>query len=178
MKRHGWVIRMQATETESRPNSFATSESRVRRGDCPACGARLVITPRGTYGPCEGAFPFLPGWFFSEPAQVQGLSSKLAAWPGNHVECATCEASGLCGGGCVLDAYLENGCLSGPDRRTCHLSRAIFHFALEELAAQIPRYQAGRVISITEKQRAFQGFLSAGSRPLQSSSRFGEAGVL
>jgi hypothetical protein len=77
-----------------------------------------------------------------------------------------------------LDAYLENGCLSGPDHRTCHLSRAVLQFALVELAAYIPQDQPGRVISIAEKQRAFQGFLSTGSRPLQSSSRFGEARVL
>jgi len=80
-----------------RLRSFVTETS--RRGDCPACGTRLVVTPEGGYGPCEGAYPFLPAWFFPDQAEVQGLSSRLAAWPHSNTECATCEAVGLCGSG-------------------------------------------------------------------------------
>lgn len=143
-----------------------------RRGDCPACGTRLVVTPEGRYGPCEGAYPFVPDWFFTTQAESRQLSLKLAVWPCSSPGCAACPAIGLCGGGCVLDAHLSAGCLSGVDERTCYLTNAVLDFALDELARRI--VDQGVIIPVDAKADVFAGYLSHTARPLQSSSRFGE----
>jgi uncharacterized protein len=145
-----------------------------RQGDCPACGTRLVVTPDGRYGPCEGAYPFRPEWFFSSREEAKKLSHELAAWPSSSWECSSCPAIGLCGGGCVLDAYLTEGCLAGLDKRTCNLAKAVLDFALEEFDTKPVGHSLNRIISIEEKQQAFSDYLIQKPRPLQSSSLFGE----
>ena len=162
--------RIEIEQVARRLRSFVYEKP--RRGDCPACGARLVVTPEGYYGPCEGAYPFRPEWFFATQAESKALSRRLAAWPCSNPECASCEAIGLCGGGCVLDAYLTAGCLTGLDQRTCHLAKAVLRFALEELECNLPEHNT--VIPVETKQQVFANYLTKMPRPLQSSSRFGE----
>jgi len=144
-----------------------------RQGDCPACGHRLVVTPDGHFGPCEGAFPFKTDWFFKTWSEAQALSSRLAAWPCQNDACPTCPAQGLCGGGCVLDAHLEEECPGAVDRRTCSLSRALLEHALQKIdsTSGLPLNQ---VLSVQEKMDIFSPYLVNTPRPMRDYSTYGE----
>lgn len=146
----------------------------ARYGDCPACGRRLVVTPDGRLGPCEGAFPFVNDWFFNKISDVEKFSDKLKDWPCSNQLCHNCEAIGLCGGGCVLDGYLEANCLTGLDKRTCALSKSIISFALNTLDDALEIYESSLQISIEKKAAIFSRFFTTASKPLQTSSKFGE----
>jgi len=146
-----------------------------RRADCPACGGRLVVTPEGRYGVCEGAYPYHSEWFFESLEPAERLARSLADWPCSDPDCAGCPGAGMCGGGCPLDALFDRGPGPGRDERACALTGAILETALRCLDELPYDESAPRLLPVEEKRSVLGRFLGTGARPLRTTSHYGEA---
>ena len=145
-----------------------------RRAECPACGGRLVVTPSGLFGPCEGAYPFCKSWFFNDKSEAYDHSIQLKNWAEQkRNSCSDCISLGMCGAGCALNAYLDYDSYTGYDNRTCALARSVANTAMDLLLSDLKSVEAIREITIDDKILILGNLIRNNSRPLRSHSNYG-----
>lgn len=146
-----------------------------RVAECPACGGRIVVTPTGEYGTCEGAYPFHKPWFFKDVYSVYRHGIRLKRWASNRNrrQCSSCIAYGMCGSGCALNAYLDSGGYDGRDTRTCVMAMAIVKHAMSMLLNSSGNDCELRPITVAEKVSILGKYISNAARPLRSHSDYG-----
>ena len=114
-------------------NAFASA--RIHFSDCGATsGGQILFTPDGKIGVCQGlmgenenyvADIWDDGFLAQEHPFWQMWSSLV---PMNNDECLDCEALGICGGGCPVNARLqspEKGVHCIDDRSCIHSKRTL-----------------------------------------------------
>lgn len=105
----------------------------MQRGPCLAkrltgCGAGveyLTVTPEGDLYPCHqlvGENGFLMG-NLQDYDGGGTIRQRFAACQVHDKECKTCWARYYCGGGCLAQAYRQNGDLSRPYKVSCEMHR-------------------------------------------------------
>ncbi len=147
---------------------------RPRRFDCPASGARLVATPDGRYGPCEGAYPSYPHFFADSVSEAETISRLFAERSRTTPQCCACPAQGICGGGCPLDAWLCTGRLDETDQRTCAIARALLRWAVCEVTKAQPCTAHTRPVPPSTKNASLRHYLNHAPRLFQTSHLIGQ----
>ncbi|WP_208809135.1 FibroRumin system radical SAM peptide maturase [Kosakonia arachidis] len=120
----------------------AFSKSKVYFSDCAAtAGSQIVITPDGSVGVCHGCIAerkyfktSIKDEFFN--ANIDPLFIEWSQLtPLNKDECLSCEALGICGGGCPINAsHCQNGnTINSLDERFCIHSKKTLNFLIEDL---------------------------------------------
>lgn len=121
-------------------NSFAHSQ--IHFSDCGAtAGGQLVFSPDGRVGICHEMLAekenFVTTVFDNNfNAKEHPLWQKWAnLTPINCDECTSCEALGICGGGCPVNARLRNPekGLHVVDERSCIHAKSTLKFLIEDL---------------------------------------------
>lgn len=121
-------------------NAFA--HSRIHFSDCGATsGGQILFAPDGKIGICQGLMAESENYVASiwdddfeaseHPFWIEW--SKLI--PVNNDECLSCEALGICGGGCPVNARIcnPNEGLHCIDERSCIHSKQTLDFLIREL---------------------------------------------
>lgn len=162
-------------QVSRRLRSFVDEKPRV--SDCHAYSGRIVITPKGDFGKCEGAYPIVPEWFVQKfedlkKVEINGHSPIFSI----QKKCLNCLARGFCGGGCLLDAHLDSGCSNAIDLRLCRLSEKILLMIQKEIDIFV-RQEHTMIIDCNMKRKIFSRFFSDTSKPLRSSSTYGTRGL-
>lgn len=123
-------------------NAFA--HSRIHFSDCGATsGGQILFAPDGKIGICQGMMAESENYvanvwedgFNAADHPFWNKWSQLI--PINNDECLSCEALGICGGGCPVNARVccpEKG-LHCIDKRSCIHSRQTLEFLIKELFA-------------------------------------------
>lgn len=113
--------------------------------DCAATsGNQIVIVPDGKVGICHGCLEN-KDFFFTTINDIKPVSEYeiVKDWSGispvNNFDCLKCEALGLCGGGCPVNARnLHAGnTIHSIDKPFCIHSKKILRFLIEDLYAVI-----------------------------------------
>lgn len=105
----------------------------MQQGPCLAkrltgCGAGveyLTVTPEGNLYPCHqlvGEEGFLLGNVFQDELD-SGIKQLFSTCQVHDKECIRCWARYYCGGGCLAQAYLQNGDIKKPHRVSCEMHR-------------------------------------------------------
>ena len=103
---------------------------------CNGCGKRLALSPDGDVSPCES--------FLTGRRHILGniLDSNFSIynndiflkWLGRSGylmdECKSCEALGICGGGCAYNAETFNGGFFKPDITICDFARKMLAYLI------------------------------------------------
>ncbi len=124
------------------------AHSQIHFSDCGAtAGGQLVFTPDGRVGICQGliaekeffATDVLDDSFDARSHEVWTEWAKLS--PINNDECMDCEALGICGGGCpvnarALDRAQDLNCI---DPRQCVHSKRTLEFLIKDLYKHVVR---------------------------------------
>jgi len=104
----------------------AFSSSQVYPFDCGASGGNQVIfSPSGQVGVCHGYleskkdFPTTIQNFDFDPSKDPIFQKWAQRTPLRMPECQTCEALGICGGGCPMNAERNLGSIFCLDERFC-----------------------------------------------------------
>lgn len=109
--------------------------------DCAATsGSQIVIIPDGRVGVCHGCLEN-KHYFCTDINDNTPLDENqtFVEWseitPLNKEECMKCEALGICGGGCPINAQnnTENGSIHSIDRSFCVHSKKILYFLIDYL---------------------------------------------
>lgn len=110
---------------------------RRNREYCPACGNKLLFTPRGFVGRCETLVFYAP---FAVPLAdlVAGELPPRLDWsqytPEHEPVCQSCAARWICPGSCVYDQFVRTGALGGVDApRRCAFHRQLLRDLLDLL---------------------------------------------
>lgn len=120
-------------------NAFV--ESRLYLSDCAATsGSQIVVLPDGRVGICQGCVES-KDYFFTDVNNRTPLENNelMLEWsrlsPINKSECLTCEALGICGGGCPISARNNSldGTIEDVDRNFCVHARNVLRFMIEDL---------------------------------------------
>lgn len=121
-------------------NAFA--HSRIHFSDCGATsGGQVLFAPDGRIGICQGLMADSEN-YVSDIWDDDFIAAEHPVWkswaeliPINNEECLSCEALGLCGGGCPVNARIHNPAkgLHCVDARSCVHSRQTLKFLIEEL---------------------------------------------
>jgi uncharacterized protein len=98
---------------------------RWRHRDCGAAGGQVTVSPDGRLGPCHsmvGNEQFFVGSVHDQNFDI--CSSPLfMEWsrriPVNMPACHGCSLIGLCGGGCLFNAWVANGDIWKRDPQVC-----------------------------------------------------------
>lgn len=110
---------------------------------CPSNnnGCKLRVLPNGDITLCESLG--LQGKFnignVISTSNIEDIinNTDLIEWynrtPFNFDECKSCYARGMCGGGCLYDAYLQKGTIHNYENRNCYLSKSIVIWYLDKL---------------------------------------------
>jgi uncharacterized protein len=121
-------------------NTFARSQ--VYFSDCGATsGGQVVFSPDGRVGICQGMIAEKENFVVSvDDSEFDAKDHPVwKEWanlsPINNDECLSCEALGICGGGCPVNARLANPdkglhCL---DKRQCTHAKSTLKFLIEDL---------------------------------------------
>lgn len=123
-------------------NAFA--HSRVHFSDCGATsGGQILFAPDGRIGICQGLMAE-PENYVADIWDDDFIANEHPAWKMwseltaiNNDECLSCEALGICGGGCPVNARLmnpEKG-LHCIDERSCIHSKKTLGFLIRDLYA-------------------------------------------
>jgi uncharacterized protein len=121
-------------------NSFAHSQ--VYFSDCGAtAGGQLVFAPDGSVGICQGQLADKENFVTTVDddnfdARSNPVWQKWASLsPISNDECIDCEALGICGGGCPVNARLSNpdSGLHCIDKRQCTHSKSTLKFLIRDL---------------------------------------------
>jgi uncharacterized protein len=121
-------------------NSFA--HSRIHFSDCGAtAGGQLVFSPDGRVGICHEMLAEKENFVTTVDddmfdAKNNTVWQKWASFtPINYDECIDCEALGICGGGCPVNARLQNPSrgLHIVDKRPCIHAKRTLKFLIEDL---------------------------------------------
>lgn len=120
----------------------AFTNSRIHFSDCGATsGGQILFAPDGRIGVCQGLMSEDENyaatiWDDSFLARNHPFWKKWSSLiPLNNEECLECEALGICGGGCPVNARLlnpEKG-LYCIDERSCIHSKRTLEFLIEDL---------------------------------------------
>jgi uncharacterized protein len=111
----------------------AFARSRPHFFDCGASGAnQLIFTPPGRVGICHGYLTdkkFFPT-HVDDPSFDPAVDPVFLEWwkrtPINMEACQSCEALGICGGGCPMNAERKRGSIWELDERFCvHAKRTL-----------------------------------------------------
>lgn len=103
--------------------------NRTRNRDyCPACGNKLLFSPRGRVGRCETLMNHerfsIPLKEFTKQAMPAHLDwSKYT--PEHESECLNCIARWICPGTCTYDQFISTGALHGVEHRRCNFHRKL-----------------------------------------------------
>lgn len=129
----------------------AFSKSQVYFSDCAATGGgQIVIAPNGQVGICHGCL-HNKQYFVTDVDDESFDATKHAdfiEWsqltPINKDECQDCEALGICGGGCPINAmHLKKGnTIHDLDERFCVHSKITLEFLIKDLYIIIKEGQA------------------------------------
>ena len=121
-------------------NAFA--HSRVHFSDCDATsGGQILFAPDGRIGICQGLMSESENYVADiwDDDFIANEHPAWKAWPGltaiHNDECLSCEALGICGGGCPVNARLlhpELG-LHCVDERSCVHSKKTLEFLIRDL---------------------------------------------
>lgn len=154
--------------------------------ECPTCGGAIRVYPTGKVGTCSH-FVAVNEQCMSETTFVETNFEQnviIKEWS-NRTQfqfemCRKCEAISLCGGGCVYNAWLQNGNMNAPDYRICTHSKVALEWCIWELfniAHGKEIIHKERVFVPNEKQRKLiYGKLDETKLylPLQKYNTFGE----
>lgn len=120
----------------------AFTKSQVYFSDCAATGGgQIVIAPNGQVGICHGCL-HNKQYFVSNVDDKDFDATKhkdFIEWsqltPINKEECQDCEALGICGGGCPINAmHLKKGnTIHSLDERFCVHSKLTLEFLINDL---------------------------------------------
>lgn len=116
-------------------------KGKVYYSDCAATsGSQIVIAPDGRVGVCHGCLEKKEYFECSvNDREVLDENLTFCEWsqitPLNNEECYECEALGICGGGCPINAKKnsDSGELHSIDQAFCIHSKKILKFMLEDL---------------------------------------------
>ncbi len=103
---------------------------------CDGVCRKLVISPVGKVGMCEvfvSAKEYFTASVFDkdfEPAANSHFQEWQRLSPLNRPACYNCEALGICGGGCPINAKVLHGSIWELDRGKCYHSREILKWAI------------------------------------------------
>jgi uncharacterized protein len=120
----------------------AFSKAQVYFSDCAATsGAQIVITPDGSVGICHGCLSDRK--YFVSSVEDTSFNARtnpvFIEWskltPINRDECLSCEALGICGGGCPINAlYAKDGnTIHSLDERFCVHAKKTLDFLIKDL---------------------------------------------
>lgn len=120
----------------------AFSKAKIYFSDCGAtAGGQIVISPNGQVGICHGCL-HNKEYFVSNINDDKFIAVNdptFKEWssltPLNNEECYSCEALGICGGGCPINAmYLKEGnTIHSLDERFCVHSKKTLEFFIKDL---------------------------------------------
>ena len=121
-------------------NCFANAQ--IYFSDCGAtAGGQLVFTPDGRVGVCQGLIAEKE-FFVTDLNDAEFDATKHPVWqewatlsPLNNPECFDCEALGICGGGCPVNAralHPERG-LNCKDERQCVHAKKTLEYLIGDL---------------------------------------------
>lgn len=106
---------------------------------CAGAGQQVVVIPNGQIGPCEvyaKAHRYFTASVFDhnfDPLNDHIFQEWRNRSPLNMPQCFECEALGVCGGGCPINAEDRYGSIWEVDKRICHHSRLLIeHLAWRE----------------------------------------------
>jgi len=109
----------------------------VKLKDCPACGNRIVLTPDGKMGYCEGFSSSGYDYFRIADIETPPAISSYQKWkklsPFLNPGCNDCECIGLCGGNCPYDAFVRKKVLTVMDDFRCEQCRIMVEWINREL---------------------------------------------
>lgn len=116
---------------------FVEKKHRVK--ECPTCGGAIRVYPTGKIGTCSHFIAvneqcmdeteFL-STDFQQNRIIKNWSNRTQF---KFENCQKCEAISLCGGGCVYNAWLQNGDIMSPDYRICTHSKYALEWCIWEL---------------------------------------------
>lgn len=120
----------------------AFTNSELYLSDCAATsGSQIVITPDGAVGVCHGCMENRE-YFVADVCQVSvdlSVDKVFNEWsqlsPINNQECIKCEALGICGGGCPINAMktTKDGNIHSIDMGFCIHSKKTLEFMINDL---------------------------------------------
>lgn len=109
--------------------------------DCSAIGRQVTIGPNGTIGICPTYYPsgkyFVPFTDDFDPFGHPIWNEWLGRMPLNILECAGCEALGICGGGCPFNADIRGGSIWKRDDFFCAHAKATLEWLVWDLYVQM-----------------------------------------
>lgn len=120
----------------------AFSKSQVYFSDCAAtAGSQIVITPDGSVGICHGCIS--ERQYFNSSIYDNTFNANIdplfIEWsqntPVNKDDCLSCEALGICGGGCPINALhcKAGNTIHSLDERFCSHSKKTLEFLIKDL---------------------------------------------
>ncbi|SHN71678.1 FibroRumin system radical SAM peptide maturase [Desulfovibrio litoralis] len=118
------------------------SNAQVYFSDCAAtAGSQIVVTPDGSVGICHGCIAerqYFVSTIYDESfnANIDPLFIKWSQLtPVNKSECLSCEALGICGGGCPVNALHCKGgnTIHSLDERFCVHAKKTLEFLIKDL---------------------------------------------
>lgn len=120
--------------------SFINSE--LYFSDCAATdGGQIVVTPDGGVGICHGCMEQRDYFIDNISNEFKDITKHdvFQRWsnvtPFNNKECMTCEALGICGGGCPINAMRANNDenLESMDKAFCIHAKALLEFFIYDI---------------------------------------------
>ena len=121
-------------------NAFANSK--IHYSDCGATsGGQILFAPDGRIGICQGLMANSEN-YVANVWDENFIASKHDAWknwsrliPIYNDECLSCEALGICGGGCPVNAKATDPKhrMNCVDKRSCIHSKKTLRFLIEDL---------------------------------------------
>ena len=121
-------------------NAFANSK--IHYSDCGATsGGQMMFVPDGRIGICQGLMAENEN-YVADIWDDEFIASEHDAWkswssliPIHNDNCLSCEALGICGGGCPVNAKLASSeCnMNCIDERSCIHSKRTLRFLIEDL---------------------------------------------
>ena len=117
-------------------------EKKQRIKECPTCGGSIRVYPTGKIGTCSHFVAVNQHCMTESEFMNENFEQHEVIQTWSHRtqfqinQCQTCEAIGLCGGGCVYNAWLQNGDIMKPDYRICTHSKIALKWCIWELFAR------------------------------------------
>lgn len=109
--------------------------------DCGGCGRQIVVAPDGQIGLCHAYLGSRKYFVGNVPKDFNPLKHRdFIDWsqrsPINMPQCFDCEALGICGGGCVYNAEIENGSIWTIHKPFCVHTKTILQWLIWDLYAK------------------------------------------
>lgn len=160
-------------------------ERSLRLKDCPACGGALRAFQNGDFGPCSHfvidgedkiTFDDIGSFNFATNEVVRRWNDRHTL----NLDCyRDCYAAGICGAGCVRNAYLLHGNIKAADDRICVHSRYAIKWLIKDLFNIIRMRKSflddGYYVPTAKDRREIYGNIKETDvLPLQEYSKYGE----